>query len=65
MNNKLSKKNRKLIRTALDKKFGEGMEALAICVRPRPKWIPRKIWILAYVPLFKKKYLKVVYRYMQ
>lgn len=52
------------MRRAVRNEFGEGMEALAMIVRKRPRWIPKWIWIWAYVPLFPRKYRGLVYRHM-
>jgi hypothetical protein len=64
MNAKEAKKLRKEVRKSVDRNFGVGMEALARIIRRKPRWIPKKIWILAYAPLFPKKYLSLIYKYL-
>lgn len=64
MNARNAKKLRREARRQVNENFGSGMEALAHLTRERPQWIPKWIWILAYVPLFKRQYLPVVYRNM-
>lgn len=58
MNSKQAKKIRKEVR----KQVGTGLDALKNIVRPRPRWIPKFIWALLYLPLFGRKYLKLIYR---
>lgn len=65
MSQRQTKKARKEIRRRVDENFGVGMEALSNLIRPRPRWIPRWVWIVAYVPLFQKKYLRHVYKHMK
>lgn len=64
MSQKNIKKQRQEVRRAVRNEFGEGMEALAMIVRKRPRWIPKWVWIWAYVPLFPRKYRGLVYRHM-
>lgn len=64
MGQKTVKKQRQEVRRAVRNEFGEGMAALAQITRKRPRWIPKRIWILAYLPLFPKKYRGLVYRHM-
>lgn len=65
MSQKQTKRFRKEVRRRVDENFGIGMEALAQFVRPRPKWIMRRVWILFYIPLFPKKYRKLVFKYLK
>lgn len=65
MNSKTAKKLKKYTRQQVNHNLGEGMAALAEITRSRPKWIPKRIWILAYLPLFPRKYLRIVYKHMQ
>lgn len=62
MNAKKAKKLRKEARRYSEVLIGEGFEAVGNLIRSRPKWIPKILWILLYVPLFKVKYLKIVYK---
>jgi hypothetical protein len=62
MSQSKSKKLRKEVRREVGKKYTQGIATLGEIVRPRPKWIPKRIWILAYLPLFKRKHLKLIYR---
>jgi hypothetical protein len=64
MNTKKAKKLRKYARKQVKFELGEGMEALAQITRPRPRWIPKRVWILTYLPLFPRKYLPLVYKHM-
>lgn len=65
MSQRAIKRNRKEVRRAVDKNFGIGMEALGNLTRLRPKWIPKRVWILVYAPLFKREYLGAVLRHMK
>lgn len=60
MSQKQTKRVRKEIKRRVDKNMGDGIEALKDLVRERPRFIPKKIWALAYWPLFKGKYWKMV-----
>ena len=64
MNSKKAKKIKKYARQQVKMEFGEGMEILQQITRTRPKWIPKRVWVLAYLPLFPRKYLKVLYKHM-
>lgn len=59
------KKNRKEIRRAVNTNFGEGLAALSNLVTPRPRWIPKWLWIIAYLPLFKWKYVGLIYKHLK
>lgn len=65
MSQKQTKRFRKEVRRRVDRNFGIGMEALAQIIRPRPRWIPKQLWIILYTPLFPKKYLGLVYKNMK
>ena len=65
MNQKAAKKFRKDVRKIVDSKLVDGMQTLSKITRQRPKWIPKFIWIIAYYPLFPKKYRKFIYKYIQ
>lgn len=54
MNLKKAKKIRKEARNQI----GSGIKALSNITRSRPKFIPKSIWVLLYLPLFKYKHLK-------
>ena len=58
----MSGKQAKKIRKEVRKQMGDRFEALSTITRPRPKWIPKRIWVLFYLPLFKRKYLKLIYK---
>ena len=60
-----TKKFRKEVKRQVNKNFGIGMEALSNIVRVRPRWIPKSIWILAYIPLFPKQYIRLIYKHMK
>jgi len=62
MSNKFFKKIRKEARKVANEKFGEATDILGGMITPRPKWIPKFIWILLYLPLFKKKTWKLIYK---
>lgn len=61
MSGSSSKKFRKQVKKTVKENFGEGFELLSKIVRPRPRWIPKRIWILFYLPLFKKKHVGKIY----
>ena len=65
MNSKKAKKFRKVVRKRVDENLGIGFQALSGIIRVRPKWIPKFIYILALLPLFKIKYIKKIYKYME
>ena len=65
MSQKKDKRFRKEVRRRVDANFGVGMQALAQLVRQRPRWIPKAVWILVYVPLFERKYIRLIYKHMQ
>jgi len=58
MNAKKAKKIRQYTRREVKLNIGEGMSILSAIVRPRPRWI------LAYSPLFPKKYRHMIYKYL-
>lgn len=64
MNTKKAKKLRQYTRREVRGSIGEGMEALSTIIRPRPRWIHKRIWILFYLPLFTKEYRGLIYKYM-
>lgn len=65
MGQKQIKRFRKEVRKRVDQNFGTGMEALAHITRPRPRWIPKRLWIIFYIPLFPKKYRSLIFKYMK
>jgi hypothetical protein len=65
MSQSKTKKFRKEVRRVVDANFGIGMEALSNITRPRPRWCPKVVWMLAYVPLFKKQCLHLIYKHMK
>jgi hypothetical protein len=64
MSTKQAKKLRKYARLEARTIFGEGMEAIGTMMRKRPRFVPRFLWILLYLPLFKSKTWKVFYRHI-
>lgn len=64
MNQKKAKKFRKEVRRRVDENFGAGMQSLVHILRKRPQWVPKRLWVLLYLPLFPKKYIKVIYKYI-
>lgn len=64
MNTKKAKKLRQYTRREVRTSIGEGLSVLTEIVRPRPRWIPKRIWIWAYAPLFPKKYRGLIYKYL-
>ncbi len=62
MNQKKTKKARKEYRRQARILWGEANEVLGTLIRPRPKYIPRFLWILLYIPIFKSKTIKIIYR---
>lgn len=60
MSQSTDKKRRKEIRRVVNRNFGEGIKSLANIVRPRPRWIPKRLWVLVYIPLFPKKYRRYI-----
>lgn len=65
MSQSKTKKVRKEVRRKIDAELGKGLEALSKIVRPRPRWIPKRVWILVYLPLFPKTYLPSIYRHLK
>ena len=65
MSQKQTKKNRQEVKRAVRKQIGEGMEAMSGALRTRPRFIPKWIWILAYIPAFKRRYLGIIYKHMK
>lgn len=61
MNGRKAKKLRKEIRKSL----GEAMNVLNKLTRQRPRFIPKSVWVLLFLPLFSFKNLKVIYRYLK
>jgi hypothetical protein len=59
------KKHRKEVRKAVRENIGEGLAVLSNMVRERPKYVPRWMWIVVYMPLFSRKYIKYIYKYMK
>jgi hypothetical protein len=64
MNTKTAKKIRKYVRQEAQKKFENGVNILGDLVHKRPKAIPKCIWLLLYIPLFKRKAWRFLYRYI-
>lgn len=65
MSQSQDKRFRKAVRKRVDENFGKGMEALGNIIRPRPTWIPKRVWILAYVLIFPRQYLRLIYKHMK
>ena len=65
MSQSQTKKFRKEVKRQVNANFGVGMSALSNIVRERPRWIPRAVWILAYVPLFPRQYIRLIYKHMK
>lgn len=65
MSQKQSKKYRKEVRRTVDKNLGIGFDALSNIVRSRPQWIPKKIWLILYLPLFPRKYMYLLNKYIK
>lgn len=65
MNEKHAKKVRRMVRAQVKEEVGEGIAALQKIVRKRPRYIPKALWALLYLPLFKAKYLKFIFKYIQ
>ena len=55
-------KKAKMFRKHLRKEIKGGLNMLSKIVRPRPKYIQKFIWIWFYLPLFRIKDLKIIYR---
>ena len=65
MSDKQTKRFRKEVKRRVDENFGKGMEALAHLVHRKPRFVPRILWIILYAPLFKGKYLRLIYKHMK
>jgi hypothetical protein len=65
MNTKVAKKLRQMTRKEIKNKFGDGMEILNSLTNTRPKYVPKIIWIILYLPLFKKKAWKYIYKNLE
>jgi hypothetical protein len=59
------KKTRKEIRKRVDNNLGDRIKALNCIVRKRPVWIPKRIWVLLYLPLFESKYRNLIIKYLE
>lgn len=55
---------RKETKRHVDKNLGRGYAALSRIVRPRPRWIPKRVWVWAYAPLFTKKHREEIIKYI-
>ena len=64
MSQKKDKKFRKEVKRQVNSNFGEGMKALSNIIRKRPQWVPKKVWVVLYMPLFEKKYWGIILRYI-
>jgi hypothetical protein len=64
MSSKLFKKIRKAARTEAREAVGEGIGALSHYIHKRPKWCPRFVFIVLYMPIFKKKLWHVIYKHL-
>ncbi|MFA6158887.1 MAG: hypothetical protein WC763_04695 [Candidatus Paceibacterota bacterium] len=62
MSQKQTKKFRKEVRREITKEMGEGIATLQTLVRERPTWCPRFVWIALYMPIFKRKSWKFIYK---
>ena len=62
MSNKFFKKIRKEARKETAERLGEGIDILRTMIKPKPKYCPKFIWILFYIPLFKKSAVKYIYK---
>lgn len=60
MSQKKIKRFRKETRRVLKEEYGEGLDMLKQITRPRPKWIPKRVWVWVYLPLFERKYLHFI-----
>jgi hypothetical protein len=62
MSNKQSKKVRKVIKSEIKKLYPSGVEVLQKLIKQRPKYCPKFIWILLFMPIFKKVLWKSIYK---
>jgi hypothetical protein len=60
MSKKNDKKLRREVRAQVRYNYGEGLEALSRFVRPRPWWIPKRIWVLLYLPVFPARFVRII-----
>ncbi len=58
MNGKKAKMMRKEVRSHIKAGIGDGMNILNRFTRQRPKYIPKIIWIILYLPIIKIRYVK-------
>lgn len=58
---KLSRKINRAAKKETRKILGDGINVMHTMIRQRPNWIPKFIWIVLYLPLFKVKTLKIIY----
>jgi hypothetical protein len=65
MSSRKAKKIRQEVRRVVNANFGSGMAALSNIVRQRPWFIPRLLWIILYLPLFKHKYIPTVFKHLK
>lgn len=64
MNAKTAKKIRKETRKVAREEFGTGIKMLNKLMRKRPKFVPKFIWVLIYLPLFRFKHIKLIYQFI-
>lgn len=62
MSKKNDKKLRREVRTQVRENYGEGLQALGKFVRRRPRWIPKRIWVLLYLPIFPARFVRIIER---
>lgn len=64
MSNRTIKKQRKMVKKEVRKVYGEGLEALGKLIYSRPRWCPRFVFILLFVPSFTPRALKILWRHL-
>lgn len=64
MNSKTLKKIRKAARDEAREALGEGVGALSVFVHKRPRWCPRFVFIVLYMPLFRPKVWRLIYKHI-
>ncbi len=61
----MSTKQAKIIRKEFRRMVGGSMETLNKITRKRPWFFPKFVWVIFYLPLFRARHLKEVYKHMQ
>lgn len=65
MKKDIAKKLRKYARKEVNAKYQNGLILLKSMIRPKPKYCPKFLWILFYLPIFKKNTIRHIYKSLE